>query len=272
MNNYFSDNTAIIYNTTDERKCNIYDVSNRHQISPSAYTPQGKRKAAPCDPIRSLDDIAAIKNYFLTTGRKSLRQRNYMMFVLGISVGLRGCDLLNLQIKDVLHANGYIVDEIRAYESKTHKMNYPILNNEAKKAIADYLSSLKSYSPKDYLIPNQTGGKMDGNTLYNIIKAAQLKLDLPYNLGAHSLRKTFAYWTIAMHPNDINVLASLQEMLNHDSMKTTLHYSGQTKEHLRTLYSDIGKVITGEAKKELSSENSLENKVDMIINMLCSET
>lgn len=271
MNNYFTDNTVKIPAASDERKCNIYDVSNRHQISPSAYTPQGKRKAAPCDPIRSLDDIAAIKNYFLTTGRKSLRQRNYMMFVLGISVGLRGCDLLNLQIKDVLHANGYIVDEIHAYESKTHKMNHPILNNEAKKAISDYLSSLKSYSPDDYLIPNQTGGKMDGNTLYNIIKAAQLKLDLPYNLGAHSLRKTFAYWTIALHQNDVNVLASLQEMLNHDSMKTTLHYSGHTKDHLRTLYSDIELVLNGEAKNVPAEKLTINEKIDMIFNKIYNE-
>lgn len=271
MNNYFTDNTVKIPAASDERKCNIYDVSNRHQVSPSAYTPQGKRKAAPCDPIRSLDDIAAIKNYFLTTGRKSLRQRNYMMFVLGISVGLRGCDLLNLQIRDVLHVNGYIVDEIQAFESKTHKMNYPILNNEAKKAIADYLSSLKSYSPKDYLIPNQTGGKMDGNTLYNIIKAAQLKLDLPYNLGAHSLRKTFAYWTIALHQNDVNVLASLQEMLNHDSMKTTLHYSGHTKDHLRTLYSDIELVLNGEAKNVPAEKLTINEKIDMIFNKIYNE-
>lgn len=275
MNNYYKN--AVVYgNAVIKKDCNVYDISDRQNIpkpQPSNYTSQGKRKCAPCDPIRSLEDIEAIKDFFLTTGRESLRMRNYMMFVLGISVGLRGCDLLNLRIRDVLHVNGYIVDEIHAYESKTHKMNHPILNNEAKKAIAAYLNSLKSYDPDDYLITARGNSKMDGNTLYNIIKSAQIKLNLPYNLGAHSLRKTFAYWTVAMHPNDMNILASLQEMLNHDNMKTTLHYSGQTKDHLRTLYSDIEKVFTGEAKNVVSSnaKGDVESKLDTIIGLLCSE-
>lgn len=268
MNQYYSDNTSRC-----SYQCNVVDVSHLRNktvsVPLSNYTSQGKRKAAPCDPIRSLEDIEAVKNYFLTTGRKGNRLRNYMIFVLGISIGLRGCDLLRLQIKDVLCADGHIVDEIRTFESKTHKMNYPIVNDVAKEAIGKYLDSLEDkFSPNDRLIRAQGKIDMDENTLYNIIKKAQLDLNLPYNLGAHSLRKTFAYWTIAMHPDNAHILASLQEMLNHDSMKTTLHYAGQTKDNLRTLYTDIGKVFTGEAVRALSTDSNVENKLDAIINML----
>lgn len=253
--------------------CNVVNIERRTPPTPpSNYTSRGKRKCAPCDPIRSIEHINALKDYFLNSGKQSLRLRNYMIFVLGISVGLRGCDLLRIKIKDVLHANGYIVDELRAYESKTHKMNYPIINDIAKEAIANYLNSLPSFDVNDYLIRSQGKINMEENTLYNLLKDAQKALKLPYNLGAHSLRKTFSYWTIAMHPTDTTVLASLQEMLNHDSMKTTLHYSGQTKDNLRTLYNDIGKVFTGEAINEIAEPGTtLETKIDTIINILCPE-
>ena len=76
-----------------------------------------------------------------------------------------------------------------------------------------------------------------------------------------------------MHPDDTNVLASLQEMLNHDSMKTTLHYSGQTKDTLKTLYNDIGKIFTGEAINQVETKDAaLNSKLDSIISMLCPET
>lgn len=268
-NFYVSNGNAIRVNNAP---CNVIDISVRRQTPPpSNYTSRGKRKCAPCDPIRSMEDIERLKTYFSTTGKFALR--NYMIFVLGISVGLRGCDLLRLKIRDVLHANGYIVDELHAYESKTRKMNYPIINDVAKQAIANYLNSLSSFSVDDYLIRSQGKPNMTENTLYNLIKDAQIALNLPYNLGAHSLRKTFSYWTIAMHPDDTNVLASLQEMLNHDSMKTTLHYSGQTKDTLKTLYNDIGKIFTGEAINQVETKDTaLNSKLDSIISMLCPET
>ena len=276
MNKFYVEGNVVPFPKLTD--CKVVDISDRKavpSIPKSNFTSQGKRKCAPCDPIRSLEHIELVKNYFLTQGKKSLRLRNYMIFVLGVSVGLRGCDLLRLKIKDVLHVNGYIVDELRVYESKTHKMNYPMINDVAKEAIVNYLNSLDEYSVDDYLIRSQGKADMDENTLYNLLKKAQIDLNLPYNIGAHSLRKTFSYWTIAMHPNDTNVLASLQEMLNHSEMKTTLHYSGHTKEHLHTLYNDIGKVFTGGAVNEVqaaaSDKNAVESKLDTILNLLCGE-
>ena len=91
------------------------------------------------------------------------------------------------------------------------------------------------------------------DTLRKIILKAQQKLNLPYHLGAHSLRKTFAYWTIKLHPNDLPTMISLQEMLNHSSMNTTLHYAGQTKDKLKVMYNDLEKVFTKENIDSLSS-------------------
>ena len=265
---HVSGNTALKHSTI----ANVIDVSNLkvkvEKPAPSIYTSQGKLKARPCDAIRSEEDIQRVAHHLLTTGEESQRLRNYMLFVVGISVGLRACDLLRIKIKDVLHVNGYIVDELLIFESKTSKMNHPILNDEAKTAIAQYLNSLPSYSPEDYLFKARGKAKMEEHSVYGIMRKVQKELDLPYHLGAHSLRKTFAYWTIKLHYDDQNVIFSLQEMLNHDSVKTTLHYSGHTKEHLRTMYNDIGTVLNGTAKETPSTTSSMEAKMDMLLEML----
>lgn len=240
--------------------------SSRPHKSSSTYTSQGRHKATPCDPIKTIEHINMACQYFLTTGSKALRLRNYTLFVVGVSIGLRGCDLLELRMKDVLNLDGTPKDRISVYESKTGKMNYPFLNHEAQGAITNYLQSIPSYSMNDYLFPNRSGGKLDGDSLYQLMNKMGKNLNLPYHLGAHSLRKTFAYWNINLHRNDVNVLAALQEMLNHESMRTTLHYSGQTTDHHEKLYNDIGSIFH-EDTVVLPNTDTLEAKLDQVIKL-----
>ena len=99
-------------------------------------------------------------------------------------------------------------------------------------------------------------------------------LNLPYHLGAHSLRKTFAYWTIKLHPNDLTTMISLQEMLNHDSMNTTLHYAGQTKDKIKPMYEDLAKIFDDNKECELQPTNKIEHiysLFDDIINIIENE-
>lgn len=234
---------------------------------PSTYTSQGKHKCTRQDPIRRAEDVQLMMDYFLNNGRKSLRMRNYMIFVVGVSLGLRGCDLLRLKIRDVLNPDGTIVKQISTFESKKDKMNYPILNERAQVAIADYLNSLTQIRMDDNLFKAEGRDDMDEDTLYQMMHNAAKKLKIPGNIGAHSLRKTFAYWNIKLHMNDMHVLASLQEMLNHDSMATTLHYAGHTRDHVAALYDDMASVF------ELNSEptavdDTLENKIDKVLEIL----
>ena len=111
---------------------NIININRRYTPTPSNYTAQGKRKATAGDPIRNLSDIQLIKNYY---HERSLR--NYLLFILGISTGLRGKDLLRLKVRDVVDCNGYVVKEIASFESKTNKMNHPFLNDEAQAAVSE---------------------------------------------------------------------------------------------------------------------------------------
>lgn len=263
-------NSSLAININPQTGCSHIDIS--HPISTpknnSNYTSQGKKKASPCDPIREQKDILTIKDYLLNNGRTTqIRLRNYALFTLGISIGIRGVDLLNLKISDILNPDGTVMDEIRAFESKTRKSIYPFINETAKQAISSYLDSLSSYSYSDYLFPklSSSNAPMTPNNLYKLMIKIKNDLNLPYHLGAHSLRKTFAYWTIKLHPNDLPTMISLQEMLNHSSMNTTLHYAGQTKDKLKVMYNDLEKVFTKEDIDSLPNERS--DKVEQLYSL-----
>lgn len=242
------DTTNPIIINSNNSMCNFISLPVK-KPTPSNFTSQGKRKATKCDPIKNAEDIERIKQYYLTSGHKNKRLRNYMIFILGVSIGLRGCDLLRLQIRDVMTDNGMIKDRISTFESKTSKTIYPYINTEAKSAIINYLNSLPAIYMDDYLIKDMgIKGKatepFSEDGLYRIILKAKDALNLPYHLGAHSLRKTFAYWTIKLHPNDNNVLMTLQEMLNHSSPRITLMYSGISDEDHNKMYNDLGDFIS----------------------------
>ena len=58
----------------------------------------GIAKANTVDPLKNKKDIQKIKQYLKGKDNK----RDYMLFVVGINVGLRVGDLLKLKIKDVI--------------------------------------------------------------------------------------------------------------------------------------------------------------------------
>ena len=61
----------------------------------------GVAKPTPAEPIRSREDFNAIATYLHTQGRPYNRQRNYTLFICGVTLGLRVGDLLRLTVDDV---------------------------------------------------------------------------------------------------------------------------------------------------------------------------
>ena len=57
-----------------------------------------KNVAHAADPVRSLDDIRAIQNYFLNKNQI----RNYALFTVGICSGLRVSDLFALKLYHII--------------------------------------------------------------------------------------------------------------------------------------------------------------------------
>ena len=62
---------------------------------------------------------------------------------------------------------------------------------------------------------------------YNIMQQLKEGCKIPYNIGTHSLRKTYGYWFY----KQTNNIVALQNILNHSNPSITLIYIGmQQKE------------------------------------------
>ena len=266
--------------------------------STSLYTAQGKRKARAADAITKREDILRLKNFFLYESandkKAHLRTRNHLLFVLGISSSLRVSDLLNLDIGQVLTRNVIvdpdtnlkeyqftIKDYIETIDIKTRKSNRIKISSEAKEALKlyfrDYIAECQRngfpiepvhplfQSEKSFANMEKTGLpiRLGNDGVYAILNKAQTKLNLPYHLSTHCLRKTFAYWTMELHPNNANAIAVLMNALNHSSLAATNHYTGRTQEQKDEVFEDISavfdtSVVEENLVNELSSMETLE--------------
>lgn len=200
----------------------------------SLYKSDGKPKATAADPIRSLDDIKAIQEYFITRGKR----RDYTLFTLGINFGLRAGDLLSLQMHHILKSNNTFKSHCDLIESKTRKFNNPAITPRMQRLLTDYLSTLPDYSMDTPLFCSQKRNK-DGSLrpititqLNRILKEASIACNVPGHISSHSLRKTFAYQLIQKNPNNDELKFALQAMLNHNDFKTTLTYCGITQDSM----------------------------------------
>lgn len=193
----------------------------------------GIAKAEVVEPIKKVKDIKRIKQYLLGKANK----RDYMLFVVGINVGLRCGDLLQLKINDVMNDDGTFKDKIAIDEEKTDKTRYFKLNDSAKESIQIYLNSLKFYDMNDYLFRSRKGNEaLRVDSTHKLIKNTLRDLGIKGNFGTHTLRKTWAYHTYMNNSSNPRILATLQKALNHSSQDVTLRYIGIEHEEIMDLY------------------------------------
>jgi integrase len=194
-------------------------------------TSRGIKKAEEVEPIKQLKDIQRIKQYLLGKQNK----RDYLLFVLGINVGLRASDLLALRIADVSDGS-----KVTVIEQKTKKVKKFTLNRAAKEAIELCISSLGSYNPEEFLFKSQKGGHLTVSSAHRIIKGIMRELGIRGNYGTHSLRKTFGYHLYTSNiVSDAGFLNTLQKIFNHSSSLVTLRYIGITSEVIADAYKSL---------------------------------
>jgi integrase len=209
-------------------------------------TPNNSKYGDPHEvyPIKKKEEIEAIINYFInktkiadTEYNKKIAGRNLLMFVLGINVALRAGDLLQLKWKDVFDESGEFKDFRRLKEEKTKKFKNLYYNDGAKNAINKYIEEFNiKIEPDSYIFKSREKGSIDVRTACKILKEAANECGLIYNVGSHTMRKTFGYWFIKNNQNDMRALAKLQELLNHSSQKTTIRYIGLADEETKEYY------------------------------------
>lgn len=175
-----------------------------------------KEEIKDVQPIRSLEKISDMK----WSLKKWCGERDYILFLIGIKVGLRVGDLLKLKVSDVKGKK-----KITVREGKTKKPRVIHLNNIYDE-IDDYISNMKT---SEWLFPSRKGNQPISRVqAYRQLNKAAEMVDINEGIGTHTMRKTFGYW----HYKQFKDVAELQKILNHSHPEVTLRYIGITDEQI----------------------------------------
>ena len=184
-------------------------------------------------PFRSTEDLQKMNAYFEEKGQ----ERNRMMFIVGINVGLRAGDLLTLTWDKIME-DGKVVDGVTVKEEKTGKFRTFYFNDSCKTVLTAYF---EKHNPalESYVFASRKGDYVNVKSAGKILKTAAKAVGIKYNVGTHSMRKTFGYHQLKAHNNDAMFVCQLQEMFGHSSPQITLRYCGLETEKLQQYYNDI---------------------------------
>ena len=193
----------------------------------SDFKSDGKRKPHAADSIRSYDDFRAMQPYYLERGRI----RDWTMWTVGVSLGLRVSDLLSLKFGDIIDVDKKtFMPRLRVVEQKTGKSNACLITESVQHAITKYLDYLHYRFDLDgYLFASKkTGGKMYEEYGWKILSDAGKALNLPLVIGSHTMRKSFANIAACVDKScvDMNSITKVQGLLNHSDQRVTMKYLG----------------------------------------------
>ena len=200
------------------------------------------------EPIKDKEDIRRISEYLVEQGR----YRDNMLFIVGINVGLRVSDLIELRFSDFIDADGKYKTEFDVFEHKTRKSrknpkNRRIGINEAVVwAIDEYLNNEARKGNKiklnEYLFPatrsDTETGHINRKTVDMMIKGVIKDLGIQVKASTHTLRKTFGYQMMEAAPvgKKEATLLLLQEIYGHSDSRTTRRYIGITQDDITDAY------------------------------------
>lgn len=141
--------------------------------------------------------------------------RNYVMLILGCNTGCRIETLLQLTPKHI--AGGCV----RIKEFKTNKIQRYELNDKVNEIVVEYLTWL-NVSNNEYIFHTfkNTTKPLTRVMAYHVIKTLGDKVGIKYNIGCHSLRKSYGRFTYD-ETHDIHLV---QRMLGHSNPLITQQY------------------------------------------------
>ncbi|GAA0762314.1 tyrosine-type recombinase/integrase [Clostridium sartagoforme] len=185
-------------------------------------------KKRPSRPITSTEKVLDIQDYL-----KYKNDRDYILFLLGVTTGYRAGDLVKLKVRDIKEALRR--KEFTIYEGK--KMNSKNIREKNRKPrtvelipevaqiLKEYINDRKDY---EYMFKSRKGiNKPIGvQAISNTIKDAADYFGL-YDITAHSMRKTYAYKIYIESGRDI---VAVKELLGHSSIEETKRYIGLDRE------------------------------------------
>lgn len=197
-------------------------------------------------PIKTHKDIIAMANWLY----EHKNNKYVLAFTLGINLGLRANELLDLKMNQVFSPDGSVrliedeedtSDGIDIYQSKTKKHRTVFLNTACKDALEWVFPIKGAYlHSEEYLFPSREGGAIQVGTFRKVLKEAAAACGLKQNIGTHTCRKTWGWHQYKYNSEKANLdITMLQRAFGHSSPEVTLRYLGITDEEDKALYKNM---------------------------------
>lgn len=175
--------------------------------------------------------------------QRQIAHRNKMLFLIGVNVGLRASDLMQLRWSyfyknDMTFKDFYTLQPKKT--KKTGKFVKIFFNQTVKKAIENYANEYPIENLDDYLFKSRKGDNpITERGLWKIIVDVASDAEIDKNVGSHSLRKTWARNIYDNAEDKSEALVMLQECLRHSDSLTTLRYISIMDEEKKGMYESI---------------------------------
>ncbi|MCA0119775.1 site-specific integrase [Bacillus sp. RSS_NA_20] len=171
------------------------------------------------DAIKNKRDIERMK--------KALHGRDLVMFVLGVSLGLRISDLLTIRVGDLRGQSHLAIKE-----GKTGKTRDIKLSSTVVKLVQKLDGDDDSYVFQSRKGVNKPISRVQA---YRVLNAAAVRAGINIDIGTHTLRKTFGY---QLYSKGINI-TRIMKVFGHSSEAQTLKYIGITADEINAAYEAI---------------------------------
>ncbi len=159
----------------------------------------------------------------------NLKHRAIVM--TGYSAGLRVSEIVNLKVNDIdskrmmMHLHG----------AKGKKDRMVPLSKKLLETLRQYYSK---YKPKEYLFEGTGGGVYSTRSIQIILKAAKEKARIRKTGSTHTLRHSYATHLLESGTD----LRYIQELLGHNSVKTTMRYTHVSKKGIAKIESPLDRL------------------------------
>jgi hypothetical protein len=208
-----------------------------------ALNPPGEGDTIKAEPIKTLEDIQAIKR-LLTDNPRDL-----CIFTLGINTNLSASDLLKITIGMVRNLKPE--DHLEVRKTKKRKAKPTTINQASYDALHALLETMPDARDDELLFQSRKATlrkpvRKDGKeirrpsareisvaTLQALVKSWCKEINLAGNYGSHTLRKTFGYMHRTINKTN---LPTLMQMFNYSSQKQTLDYLCIQPEEIKNEY------------------------------------
>jgi len=179
------------------------------------------RKSRPLPQVFSKEEVKRILN-----STRNLKHR--LILWITYSCGLRRSEVVNIRLSDLNRERGIL--HIRGGKGNVDRV-VPVSEKVWEK-IEEYRDS---YHPLVWLFEGQKGGQYTTSSVYHVFKAALSRAGIDREVGIHSLRHSYA---THLHETGLDI-RYIQELLGHQSSRTTDIYTHVSRRHLVQIKSPI---------------------------------